>query len=101
MAFVVSRLWLLPTSIILLCMTDNLCIHIFGYQTREAYSDIDDLPGVESGKVAQNLVRAAHVSVMAVPRHVSLPEAHLGLFRMSPRINTSCATMHKMFKCGP
>jgi hypothetical protein len=81
-------------------MTDNLSIHILWNLAREAHSNANNLLRVERRQTAQNLVRTRSHSLAIV--HSSSPiQTYLGLFKISVLINTNCATIHKIFKCGP
>ena len=92
----------------LLGMVDDLSIHVSRYLTGEAHSNADDLLSIESREIAEDLVRTERQVSGRVcrwdpcnPGKEGESWTHLGLLRMSARSKTSCATMQRMFRCGP
>lgn len=95
------------TGCSLLRVDDNVGVDIVGNLLDDANGDALDEVGIERRKRPQDFIRAGRDTLESGFLCVSIPGvdeergAYLGDCRICERIIVSCATMHRMFRCGP
>jgi len=104
---VVAHVLFFPTWNSSLRVAHNLRVHVLRNFPSKAHSNANNLLRIQAWQISQNLIRTIPLSAYTLKPGSSLSSfegvclTYLALSKISPRINTSCATIHSTFKCGP